>query len=117
MMDLVARLQAAENTNGVFNRGLVDQDGLETALQGCIFLDVLAVLIEGSGADAVQFAAGQHRFQHVRGIHRALRCACTDQRMQFIDKEDDVALGAGHLFQHGLQAFLEFSAVLGPRDQ
>src|SRR5260221_176827 len=37
--------------------------------------------------------------------------------MQFINKEDDLALSAGHLFQHGLQAFLEFAAILSTCNQ
>src|SRR5260221_6058202 len=37
--------------------------------------------------------------------------------MQFINKEDDLALSAGHFFQHGLQAFLEFAAILSTCNQ
>ena len=78
---------------------------------------MLAVLIQRSGANAVQFATRQHGFEHVGGIHRAFRCACAHQCMQFIDKEDDAALGTCDLFQHGLQAFLEFATILGSCDQ
>ena len=37
--------------------------------------------------------------------------------MQLIDEQDDFALGVLDLFQHGFQAVLEFTAVLGSRDQ
>ena len=43
--DLIALLQTAEDGNGVLHRGLVYHDGLEAALQGGVFLNVLAVLV------------------------------------------------------------------------
>ena len=69
MVHLVALLEAAQNRNGVFHRWLVHQHLLETPLQRRILLDVLAVFIQGCGADATQLAPGEHRFQQVAGIH------------------------------------------------
>ena len=37
--------------------------------------------------------------------------------MQFIDKEDDLALGTCHFFEHGFEAFLEFAAIFGTCNQ
>ena len=65
----------------------------------------------------MQFSTRQHWFEHVGGIHRAFCCARTDQRMQFIDKEDNPAFRAGHFFEHCLQAFFEFTAILGACDK
>ena len=59
VMDLVALLQAAQDGDGVLHARLVHQHLLEAPLQRGILLDVLAVLIQGSGADAVQLAARQ----------------------------------------------------------
>ena len=36
--------------------------------------------------------------------------------MQLVYEDDDLALGLGNLFEHGLQALLELAPVLGPRD-
>ena len=63
---------------------------LETTLQGGIFFDVLAVLIQRCGTDAVQFASCQHRFQHVSGIHRAVGLSGADDQMQLIDEQNDL---------------------------
>lgn len=51
--------------------------------------DVLAVLIQRCGTDAVQFASCQHRFQHVSGIHRAVGLSGADDQMQLIDEQND----------------------------
>jgi len=53
VVHLVTFPQAAQDGNRVFNRGLAHQHGLEATLQGRILLDVLAVLVQGSGANHV----------------------------------------------------------------
>ena len=58
--DLVALLQAAQNRNRVLHRRLRDQNGLEAALQSRVLFDILAVFVQGRGADAVQLAPCQH---------------------------------------------------------
>ena len=60
VVDLVALLEAAEDGDGVLDRRLADEHLLEAALEGGVLLDVLAVLVEGGGADHAQLAAGQH---------------------------------------------------------
>ena len=52
--------------------GVADVHLLEAALEGGVLLDVLAVLVERGGADHAQLAAGEHRLEHVAGVHRAL---------------------------------------------
>ncbi len=98
-------------------RRFVDHHGLKAAFEGGVLLDVLAVFVERGGADAVQFAAGEHRLEHVAGVHRALGLAGADDGVDFVDEEDDLALGLGHLLEHGLEALLEFAAELGAGDQ
>ena len=55
------------------------------------YYDVFAIFVQCGGADAVQFAAGQHRLEHVAGIHRPFGLAGTDDGMQLVDKEEDAA--------------------------
>ncbi len=113
---LVAVAQALQDLDGVAEGRLVDLDRLETALQGGVLLQVLAVLVEGGGADGLQLAAGQHRLQDRRRVDGPLGRAGTDERVQLVDEEDDVAPGAD-LLEHLLQALLEVTAVAGPGDQ
>src|SRR5205809_45963 len=117
VVHLVALLQPAQDRDGVLDRGLVDQHGLEAALEGRVLLDVLAVLVQRGRADAVQLAAGEHGLQQVGGVHRPLGRARADHRMQLVDEEDDVAARALDLLQDGLQALLELAAELGAGDQ
>ena len=72
---------------------------------------MLAILIQRCCANTTQFAAGQLRLEHVGCVRRALGIACANNRVQLIDKENDLPLGRRDLLQKGLQAILEFAAV------
>ena len=116
-MSLVLLLDTAQDRDRVFHRRLVDQHLLESALERCIFLDVLAVLVEGGRTDHAQFAAGEHRLEHVAGIHRTFAAgARADNGVQLIDEGDDLAVRALDLVENRLQALLELAAVLRTGD-
>ena len=117
MVHFVALAQTAQNRNRVLDGRLLDEDRLEAALQRGVLFDVLAVLVEGRGADAVQLAARQHRFEQVAGIHRAFRGAGADDGVQLVDKENDLAGRIDHFLEHRLEAFLELAAEFGSRNQ
>ena len=117
MEDLIAFLEAPEDGDGVLHRGLIHHDRLEPPLQGGILFDVLPVLVQRGGADAVQLAPGQHGLEKVPGVHAALGLAGAHDGMQLIDEEDDLPLGLAHLLQHGLEPLLKFAPVLGAGDQ
>jgi hypothetical protein len=110
-------LQAAQDGDGGFHAGLVHQHLLEAAFQGGVLFDVLAVLVQGGGADAVQLAPGQGGLEHVAGIDGALRLAGPHHGVQLVDEQDDAALVLAHFLEHGLQAFLELAPVLGASQQ
>ncbi len=109
---LVALADAHQDVDGLLERRLLDHDGLEAALERGVALDVLAVLVEGRGPDALELAAGQRRLEDVGGIDRALGGAGADERVQLIDEQDRV-VGVAQLLDDLLEALLELAAVLG----
>jgi hypothetical protein len=56
-------------------------------------------------------AAGEHRLDHVAGVHRAFGAAGTNDGVQLVDEGDDLAVGVGDFGEHRLQAFFELAAV------
>ena len=114
VVHLVALLEAAQDADGVVHGGLAHHHRLEAPLQGRVLLDVLAVLVQRGGADAVQLAARQRRLEHVARVHRALGLARADDGVQLVDEEDDLPGRVGHLLEHRLEALLELAAELGP---
>ena len=117
VVEFVFFLDAAQDGDGVFDRGFGDHHRLEAAGEGCVLFHVFAVFIQRGGTDAVQLAPREGGFDQVGGIHRAIGFARADQRVHFIDEEDDFALGGGDLVQDGFEAFFEFAAIFGPGDQ
>ena len=113
MVRLVAALEAAEDRDGVFNRRFADKDLLEPTLECGIFLDVLAVFVERRCSDEPQLTAREHRLEHVGCGNRAFATARAHERVQLVDKGDDLALCLVDLGEHGLEAFFELAAVLG----
>jgi hypothetical protein len=107
---LVAVAQALEDLDGVRQRRLGHLDRLEAALQGGVLLDVLAVLVERGGADGLQLTAGQHRLEDARRVDGALGGTGTDEGVDLVDEQHDVAAGAD-LLEHLLEALLEVTAV------
>ncbi len=116
VVHLVLILDAAQDGDGLLYAGLVDEDGLEASLQRRVLLDG-AVLLEGRGAYHAQLSASQGGLKHVAGVHRALGLAGADDRVQFVDEEDDIAGRARGLLDDGLEAFLELTTVLGPGEE
>ena len=68
VVHLEALAQAAQDRDRVLHVRRLHHDGLEAPLQRRVLLHVLAVLVEGGGADAVQLAPGQHGLEQVAGV-------------------------------------------------
>ena len=69
VVNFIFFLDTSKDSNGILNRRLLHQHRLKASLQRTVLLDVFAIFIKGRCPDAVQFASGEGRFEHVRGIH------------------------------------------------
>ena len=108
---LVALADAQQDLDRLLHGRLFDHDRLEAALEGGVALDVLAVLVEGRRADALQLAAGQRRLEDVGRVDGALGRAGPDERVQLIDEQDGIVRVA-QLLDDLLEPLLELAAVL-----
>jgi len=117
MVRLVAISETLQNFDRLLDAGLADQHGLEAPLERRVLLDVFAKLVERRRADALQFATRERRLDDVAGVDRAFGRTRADQRVQFVDKQDDLAGRAADLVHDALHPFLEFAAVLRAGDE
>ena len=97
VMDFVAFAQSAQDGNRVFDARLVHEHGLEPALERLVLFDVFPVFVKRCRADAVQFAARKHGLEQVARVHGAFGGARAHDRVEFVNKQDDAALGLGQL--------------------
>ncbi len=112
MVDLVLLLEASQDGDRVLDGGLRDEHLLEPPLQRRVLLDALAVLVEGGRADAPQLTARERGLEHVGRVHGALGRAGAHQRVELVDEQDDAAVRALDLLEHGLEPVLELPAEL-----
>ena len=117
VMNLVLLLEATEDRNRVGDAWLTHQHWLETTLQRGVLLDVLAILVQGRGADHVQLTPRQRGFQQVGGIHCPLGGAGAHDGVQLVDEDDVAAFRLDQLLDDRLEALLELAAVLGAGQQ
>ena len=61
----------------------------------------------------MKFSSGQHRLEHIPGIHGSIRLSCAHNGVQFVNEQDDSAVTVLYFFQNCLQPFLKFAPVLG----
>ena len=113
---LVAVAQPAQDLHGVVDRRLLDADLLEAALERCVALEVLAVLVERRRADRLQLAACERGLEDRRCVDRAFRRAGADEIVELVDEQDDVA-ALLDLLHDLLQPLFELAAVLRAGDE
>ena len=109
--------QATHDGDGTLLVGFVDHHNLEAAFQSLVLLEVLLVLVEGSGTYAAQFTAREGGFQDVGGIHSTAALAGTHQGVNLVDEEDNLAIRLGDFVDYGFESFLKFALVLGTSDE
>ena len=114
VMRFVFRPQSFQNLDRFFNRRRIHFHGLESSLQGRVFLDVLAIFVQGGGAHTLQLAPAQGRLDDVACVHRALGRAGPDNRVQLVDEQNHV-FAATNFVHHRFDSFLELAAIFRPR--
>ena len=92
MVRLIAVTQAEQDGYGLFARGFADCNGLEPPFKRCVFFDMPAVFVERCRPDDLDFSARESGLKDVGSVDAALRCACADDGMQLVDKQDSAAV-------------------------
>ena len=83
---LIPAPQAPQDSQGLVSGGLAHRDGLEAALQGGILLDILPVLVQGSGSDHLNLAPREGRFQDVGRVDGPLGAARPHDGVELVDE-------------------------------
>ena len=111
MIGLEIGLQALEDFDGIRNGRLVDVDLLEPPNECPVLLEELAIFLVSRRPDASDRARGKRRFEQIRGIERAARRgARTDNGVDLVDEQHRIGQ-LFELFHHGLEPFLEITAI------
>ena len=117
VVQLILLFDAAQDRDRVFDRWLFDHQGLKPTGKGSVFLDIFAIFIERCRAHAMQLAARQRRLDQIGRIHRAVAFAGADERVHFVDEQDDLASGGLDLFQDGFDSLFKLATIFRASDQ
>ena len=109
-------LQPFQDLNGIRHSRFFHHDGLESAFQCPVFLD-RPIFIHGRRSDDTECPTAQCRLQDIGCIQRTFRRACTHDGVHFIDEQNDLILTLRCFFNNVVETLLEFSAVLGSRNE
>ena len=111
-MILIAFLQSTEDGDSTHLIRLINHDGLESAFQSLILLEVFLILVKGRCTDGTQFTTGKGWLQDIGSIHSPLTTTSTHKGVNLIDEEDDTTIGTCNLRDNTLQSFLELALIL-----
>ncbi|OPX92647.1 MAG: hypothetical protein A4E58_03256 [Syntrophorhabdus sp. PtaB.Bin006] len=114
VVKLVFLLESPQYGYRLLYRRLAYVDGLEPSFQGSIFFHILPVFVESRRSDTPKFSSRQRRFQHIRGVDCTLGTPCTNDGMEFIDKENNPTGRFIDFLKNGLQSVLKFTPVFRP---
>ena len=116
MVGFVLVFDVVEDLDGFIHRGRLHDHFLEATLQSTVLLNVLAVLIQGGGTDALDLATCERGLEHVGSVQRAAGTAGTHNGVDLVDEQDD--LGRLLEFVHDrFHTLLKLTAVLGAGHQ
>ncbi len=114
MVLLVMTFHPLKNLKSHLWTRLFHHHRLETAAQGLIFLDILAILIQGCRTNQLQLPTRQSWLKNICRIHRTLTRACTGQQMQLVNEQNHIIV-LYCLVNHAFNAFLKFTPKFSAR--
>ena len=110
MMFFISGTQTLQNLQTLIFIRFFYRDWLESSFQCRIFFNIFAVFHDRCGTDQLQFSSCKGRLQNIRRIHRSFCTTRTNDRMHFIQKQNDITCRL-HLLNQTFHTFFEFSAV------
>ncbi|MPM08750.1 hypothetical protein SDC9_55064 [bioreactor metagenome] len=109
MMGFVAFFQSTQNADRIGRRRLINHDNLKTPFKSFVFFEIFLVFLECGCTYGTQLAPRQCRFQNIGRIHGALICPCSNQSMNFVNKEDYLTVAVNHFLDHAFQPLFKFT--------
>mmetsp|Transcript_7605 Transcript_7605/g.19920 ORF Transcript_7605/g.19920 Transcript_7605/m.19920 type:complete len:592 (-) Transcript_7605:365-2140(-) len=121
---LVDITQPVHDCDRLLLRRLTYIDGLESARERGILLDVLAVLAHRRHANAREFASCEARLEQICKVHATATAttpsrgtSAADDGVDLVNRENDLALRLFQLLEQRGDAVLQLAALLGARHE
>ena len=116
MVGFITVTQSTQNFNRVLYVGCLNEHRRESAFKRRVFLNVLAVFVQGGCPNCLELSTGKHWLKNACCINRTFSCTRTHECVNFVDEKDDVSASTD-LFQDFLQSLFKVTAVTTACDQ
>lgn len=73
VVGFITFLETTKDRDSGGHGGFPDEDGLEAAFEGGVFLHVLTVLLQRRGPNTAELSSCQHGLQKISSVHRSIR--------------------------------------------
>ena len=117
MMRLITLFQTTQNTDRRCFVRFIYHHFLESSLQCLIGLEIFLVFVQRSSTDSPQVSSCQSRLQNIRCIHGAATLPGSYQRVNLIDKENDLTCCGYNFVDNAFESLLKLTLVFGTRNQ
>src|SRR5690625_5642952 len=111
VVNLISVLDAAQYRYRVLYRRLFHEHHLESPLQCFVLLKVLAILVKRGGADGTELTACEGGLEDIGRIHSAFGRPGTDERVNLIDEQDDLAVRLADLLDDCFPSIFELTSI------
>ena len=117
MMGLIALLQTTQNRYRSRLIRFVHHYLLESSLQCLIGLEIFLILIQCRCTDSAQITTSQRRLQYIRCVHGSATLSGSYQRVDLIDKQDDLTRCGYDFVYYAFQTLLKLALVFRTRNE
>src|SRR5574344_946464 len=117
MVILIFLLQSTQDTNGLGRRRFIHHHHLEPSLKSFISLEILLIFVQRSRTDGPQFTPCQCRLKNVGSIHCSACTTGTNQSMNFIYEQNNLAGAVHNFLNYAFKPFLKFTLIFGTRNE
>src|SRR3989344_228198 len=111
VIELVSLLETTQDCHSILYRRFLDINWLESTRQGRGFLNMFLILTQSGGTDSTQFTPSKRGLQHIGSIHGSFGGTSTNNGVNLIYKEDNLALRLLYLFYNIFESLFKLAAV------
>mmetsp|Transcript_9273 Transcript_9273/g.18422 ORF Transcript_9273/g.18422 Transcript_9273/m.18422 type:complete len:435 (-) Transcript_9273:265-1569(-) len=112
VVGLITLSESQHDLEGLIHCWFWNNNWLETTLKSRILLNMLAILIQCGGSNALQLTSGQSWLENIGGINSSFSGSRSNESVNLINHKNNIIILLDLIHQF-LQSFLKLSSVLG----
>src|SRR5690606_13749469 len=84
---------------------------LKSSFECFIFFKIFLILVEGCCTYCAQLSPCEGGLENISSIHCTFSATCADERVNLVDKENDLTIASAHFLYNGFKSLFKFTFV------